>query len=247
MAALRRGVRHRARLRRRLPDREDAQVFRPARAVAQLLAMLPMAVPGLVLGLGYIFFFNAPVEPAQRPLRHADHAGRSTPSRISTPSAHLTAVTALKQIDAEFEAVSASLKVPFWRTFGARHGADLHAGDPRHRRLLVRQRDDDGLGGDLPLRARHQARLDRDRAHGRGRRHRRRRRHGDRHRGDRDRRQGRRTSCSTGWCSSGCRPGGSGKIESVRLSRFAVVAGLVRRPRSTIPSRGSGWPGQARP
>ena len=32
--------------------------------------------------------------------------------------AHITATTALKQIDAEFEAVSASLKVPFWRTFG---------------------------------------------------------------------------------------------------------------------------------
>jgi iron(III) transport system permease protein len=32
-------------------------------------------------------------------------------------SSHLTAVTALKQIDDEFESVSASLKVPFWRTF----------------------------------------------------------------------------------------------------------------------------------
>jgi iron(III) transport system permease protein len=31
--------------------------------------------------------------------------------------AHITATTALKQIDPEFEAVSASLKVPFWRTF----------------------------------------------------------------------------------------------------------------------------------
>jgi iron(III) transport system permease protein len=32
-------------------------------------------------------------------------------------SSHLTAVTALKQIDDEFEAVSASLKVPFYKTF----------------------------------------------------------------------------------------------------------------------------------
>lgn len=30
---------------------------------------------------------------------------------------HITATTALKQIDGEFEAVSASLKVPFWVTF----------------------------------------------------------------------------------------------------------------------------------
>ena len=29
------------------------------RGIVKLLAMLPMAVPGLVLGLGYIFFFNA--------------------------------------------------------------------------------------------------------------------------------------------------------------------------------------------
>ena len=32
-------------------------------------------------------------------------------------SSHLTAVTALKQIDSEFESVSASLKVPFYKTF----------------------------------------------------------------------------------------------------------------------------------
>jgi iron(III) transport system permease protein len=32
-------------------------------------------------------------------------------------SSHLTAVTALKQLDSEFESVSASLKVPFYRTF----------------------------------------------------------------------------------------------------------------------------------
>jgi iron(III) transport system permease protein len=31
--------------------------------------------------------------------------------------AHITALTALKQIDPEFESVSASLKVPVWRTF----------------------------------------------------------------------------------------------------------------------------------
>ncbi|MFP3441714.1 putative 2-aminoethylphosphonate ABC transporter permease subunit, partial [Pantoea sp. SIMBA_133] len=30
---------------------------------------------------------------------------------------HLTSVTALKQLDPEFEAVGASLKVPFWTTF----------------------------------------------------------------------------------------------------------------------------------
>jgi ABC-type molybdate transport system permease subunit len=32
--------------------------------------------------------------------------------------AHLTAVTAIRQLDPEFEAVGASLKVPAWTTFG---------------------------------------------------------------------------------------------------------------------------------
>jgi len=33
------------------------------RGFVRMLAMPPMAVPGLVLGLGYIFFFNAPDNP----------------------------------------------------------------------------------------------------------------------------------------------------------------------------------------
>jgi len=37
--------------------------FRAGRAVFQFLAMLPMAVPGMVLGLAYIFFFNDPRNP----------------------------------------------------------------------------------------------------------------------------------------------------------------------------------------
>src|SRR5690606_21548175 len=39
---------------------EKTEGFRTGRAAFQFLAMLPMAVPGLVLGLSYIFFFNNP-------------------------------------------------------------------------------------------------------------------------------------------------------------------------------------------
>ena len=86
------------------------------RAPVQLLALIPMAVPGLVLGLGYIFFFNAP----QNPLNFLYHT--MTLLVLCTivhfyTTGHLTAVTALKALDAEFESVSASLKVPFWKTF----------------------------------------------------------------------------------------------------------------------------------
>ncbi len=37
-----------------------------ARGLFQLLAMLPMAIPGMVLGLAYIFFFNNPANPRSR-------------------------------------------------------------------------------------------------------------------------------------------------------------------------------------
>ena len=79
--------------------------------------MLPMAVPGLVLGLGYVFFFNAPWNPLNVLYGTLTVLVINTIAHFYTV-AHITATTALKQIDAEFEAVSASLKVPFWRTFG---------------------------------------------------------------------------------------------------------------------------------
>ena len=82
----------------------------------QLLALLPMAVPGLVLGLGYIFFFNAPGNPLNFLYHTMTLLVVCTIVHFYT-TGHLTALTALKALDAEFEAVSASLKVPFYRTF----------------------------------------------------------------------------------------------------------------------------------
>jgi iron(III) transport system permease protein len=86
------------------------------RGVVRLLAMLPMAVPGLVLGLGYIFFFNAPDNPLNGMYRTLALLTLCTIIHFYT-TGHLTAVTALKALDGEFEAVSASLKVPFFKTF----------------------------------------------------------------------------------------------------------------------------------
>ena len=86
------------------------------RGVLRLLAMLPMAVPGLVLGLGYIFFFNAPKNPLNGLYHTMALLTLCTIVHFYT-TGHLTAVTALKSLDSEFEAVSASLKVPFFRTF----------------------------------------------------------------------------------------------------------------------------------
>jgi iron(III) transport system permease protein len=88
----------------------------PLRGFIRFLATIPMAVPGMVLGLGYIFFFNAPGNPL-----HFLYGGMLILS-LSTivhyyTSSHLAAVTALKGLDNEFEAVSGSLRVPFYKTF----------------------------------------------------------------------------------------------------------------------------------
>ena len=88
----------------------------PMRSLVKLLAMLPMAVPGLVLGLGYIFFFNAPANPLNGLYHTLTLLTLCTIAHFYT-TGHLTAITALKSLDAEFEAVSASLKVPFYKTF----------------------------------------------------------------------------------------------------------------------------------
>jgi iron(III) transport system permease protein len=87
------------------------------RAIAHLLAMLPMAVPGLVLGLGYVFFFNAAWNPLNILYGTLLVLVINSTTHFYTV-AHITALTALKQIDPEFESVAASLRVPAWRTFG---------------------------------------------------------------------------------------------------------------------------------
>ncbi len=86
------------------------------RAPVRLLAMLPMAVPGLVLGLGYIFFFNAPSNPLNGLYHTITLLTLCTIVHFYT-TGHLTATTALKALDGEFESVGASLKVPWYKTF----------------------------------------------------------------------------------------------------------------------------------
>jgi iron(III) transport system permease protein len=95
---------------------EKTQGLRPLHSLVRLLAMLPMAVPGLVLGLGYIFFFNAPSNPLNGMYHTLTLLTVCSVVHFYT-TGHLTAVTALKSLDPEFESVSASLKVPFYKTF----------------------------------------------------------------------------------------------------------------------------------
>jgi iron(III) transport system permease protein len=94
---------------------EKTRAFGWGRTLAQFMAMLPMAVPGLVLGLAYIFFFNAKGNPLGFLYATMGILVINSITHFYTVS-HLTATTALKQLDAEFEAVSASLKVSLLRT-----------------------------------------------------------------------------------------------------------------------------------
>lgn len=89
---------------------------RGLRGMAGMLALMPMAVPGLVLGLGYIFFFNSLANPLNVLYGTMPLLVLCTVVHFYT-SAHLTAATALNALDPEFEAASASLKVPRLTTF----------------------------------------------------------------------------------------------------------------------------------
>jgi iron(III) transport system permease protein len=95
---------------------EKTRGFETGRALFQLLAMMPMAIPGMVLGLAYIFFFNDPRNPLNFLYGTMAILVVCTVTHFYTVS-HLTAMTALKQMDREFESVAASLKQPFHKLF----------------------------------------------------------------------------------------------------------------------------------
>jgi iron(III) transport system permease protein len=81
-----------------------------------MLAILPLSIPGMVLGLAYIFTFNSPGSVLN--VLYGTFAILVISNLVhyfTVP--FLTATTALKQMDPEFENVSASLGVPFYRTF----------------------------------------------------------------------------------------------------------------------------------
>lgn len=94
---------------------EKTAGFPRVKAFLRLFAMLPMAIPGLVLGIGYILFFNM----ADNPLNGLYHT--MTILVVCTiihffSTSFISTGSALKSIDSEFEAVAASLKTPVLRT-----------------------------------------------------------------------------------------------------------------------------------
>ncbi len=95
---------------------EKTKVWAQGRSVVYLLSIMPLAIPGTVLGLAYIFSFNDPRSPINFLYGTMGILVLSTIVHYYTVP-YLTATTALKQIDPEFEAIGASLDAPFYRTF----------------------------------------------------------------------------------------------------------------------------------
>jgi iron(III) transport system permease protein len=95
---------------------EKIAIPRSIAAIIRSLALLPMAVPGLVLGLGYVLCFNAPGNPLHLLYGSMSLMVLATVAHFTT-TAWLTLTTALRQIDNEIEAVARSLQRPWWQTF----------------------------------------------------------------------------------------------------------------------------------
>ncbi len=104
---------------------EKSRGMRALRQASYMLSLVPLALPGMVIGLSYIFFFNTPSwsllgwdipNPFNVLYGTMGILVLSNVVHFYTVS-FLTATTALKQLDREFETVSESMGVPFYRTF----------------------------------------------------------------------------------------------------------------------------------
>ncbi|MGA1372716.1 MAG: putative 2-aminoethylphosphonate ABC transporter permease subunit [Pseudomonadales bacterium] len=95
---------------------EKPRTFQGARQFIQALALLPMAIPGLVLGLGFLLVVNKPGSFFDGLYGTIALLVIATLTHYYTVT-HLTSLTALKQLDKEFESVAISLKVPLTKFF----------------------------------------------------------------------------------------------------------------------------------
>ncbi|WP_082429445.1 putative 2-aminoethylphosphonate ABC transporter permease subunit [Pseudanabaena sp. 'Roaring Creek'] len=106
---------------------EKSKQLKILRSLNYFLSTIPLALPGMVQGISYIFFFNKSlwnIPYTNLALVNPFHGLYGTIALLVVCNiihfytvGFLTANTALKQIDPEFEAVSASMGVPFYKTF----------------------------------------------------------------------------------------------------------------------------------
>lgn len=93
---------------------ERASVSPILQKLIHALAIIPMAVPGMVLGLAYIFFFNSPSNPLNSIYGTMTILVVCTVVHFYTVS-HLTYLTALKQLDTAFDEAAESMKASWFK------------------------------------------------------------------------------------------------------------------------------------
>ncbi|MGA8882226.1 MAG: putative 2-aminoethylphosphonate ABC transporter permease subunit [Acinetobacter sp.] len=86
------------------------------KSYVQMLVLLPLAVPGLVLGIAYILFFNAPENPVSALYGTMALLVISTVIHYYTVP-HLTLSNAIKQIPAQLDQAAQSLGASNWKMF----------------------------------------------------------------------------------------------------------------------------------
>lgn len=95
---------------------ERSKSSRVLKVIGRLLSSIPLALPGMVIGLSFIFFFNSPDNPlnfiygtvAILVLANVAHF-------YSVP--FVTASSALKKHDKDYENVADSMRIPLWKSF----------------------------------------------------------------------------------------------------------------------------------
>ncbi|GHT78826.1 phosphonate ABC transporter permease [Actinomycetota bacterium] len=94
---------------------EKTRRFSLLKKIGKLLSVLPIALPGMVIGLSFIFFFNNQDNPLNFIYGTVIILVVSNILHyFSVP--FITATGALKKLDGEFENVSESMNIPRWKT-----------------------------------------------------------------------------------------------------------------------------------
>ncbi|MCL1879303.1 MAG: putative 2-aminoethylphosphonate ABC transporter permease subunit [Actinomycetia bacterium] len=95
---------------------EKASGFNGLRKYGRLLSVLPLALPGMVIGISFIFFFNSPTNPLNFIYGTlAILVVSNILHYFSVP--FFTANGCLKKLDKEFEGIAESMGVPRLKTF----------------------------------------------------------------------------------------------------------------------------------
>lgn len=95
---------------------EKIRIWKAVRQIGYFISLLPLALPGLVIGLGYIFFFNRPDNPLHGLYGTIWIVVLANVVHFYSVS-FVTATTSLKRLDKEYEVVSESMGAPVYRLF----------------------------------------------------------------------------------------------------------------------------------